>query len=76
MIVTSRWAVLALCFVTLFGPYYCFDNPASNLNAVEHSNLLFRAYFAGSVVQLAQPAVLVFPPNPAEATVSCPYRHN
>ena len=27
----SKWLALALCCVTMFGPYYCYDNPAANL---------------------------------------------
>lgn len=44
-----RWLVLALCFVTLFGPYYCYDNPASNLNAVRCPSLLWHPPAASMV---------------------------
>jgi hypothetical protein len=32
--IPPRWLILLLSFATLFGPFYCYDNPASNLNAV------------------------------------------
>ena len=31
---SKRWLILFLSFVTMFGPYYCYDNPAANVNAV------------------------------------------
>lgn len=30
----SQWFILLLSFLTLFGPYYCYDLPAANINAV------------------------------------------
>ena len=56
----NRALVLALCFVTLFGPYYCYDNPASTLNAVRSTSRMLRLFAAFKIAWL-EAVVPVFP---------------